>query len=100
MRTQFDFSEALIYMKAGYRVQRTGWNGADQWVCLGEGGNVTPANLWNKHTRAFAESLPEQRVVVLPYFILKTAQGAILMGWSPSQSDALAEDWQFVPDAA
>lgn len=90
------FSLALEAMKRGHRVARAGWNGAGQWVALGKGADYLAASqFWNEHARAHAEQ-NGGGAMVLPYFILKTAQGAILMGWSPSQSDALAEDWQIV----
>jgi hypothetical protein len=96
MRTELDFGEALIALKAGKRVARAGWNGAGQWVALGSGNPLLDASqFWNPHARAHAEQ-NGGGATVLPYFILKTAQGAVLMGWASSQSDALAEDWQIV----
>lgn len=94
---QFDFSEALVYLKAGHRIQRAGWNGKGMWICYGAGNDANPAeNFWNPWTRAFAER-NGGFAKVLPYLIMKTADGAILMGWLASQTDMLAEDWQLVP---
>lgn len=90
------FGLAVEAMKLGKKVARIGWNGNGQWVCRGEGNPAVPADqFWNSHTNAFAV-LNGGTAPVLPYFILKTAQGAIMMGWSPSQSDAMAEDWVIV----
>lgn len=90
------FGLAVEAMKHGKKVARSGWNGASQWVCLGAGRIDLPAaEFWNEHTRAFAEQ-NGGCLAVRPYFILKTTQNDILMGWSPSQSDALAEDWQII----
>ena len=90
------FGLAVEALKRGCRVARAGWNGAGQWVALGTGADhLAASQFWNEHARAHAEQ-SGGGATVLPYFILKTAQGAILMGWSPSQSDALAEDWQIV----
>ena len=33
---------------------------------------------------------------VMPYVTMKTADGAIVMGWLASQTDMLAEDWEIV----
>jgi len=96
MLKDMDFSNALNMLKDGNRLRRAGWNGSNQWICLGAGNTANPAaNFWNTHTRVFAEQ-NGGFAEVLPYFILKTAQGAILMGWAPSQSDCLAEDWEIV----
>lgn len=90
------FGLALDALKRGAKVARKGWNGADQWVALGKGGHLGAEEFWNEHTRDFAETNGGY-ATVRPYFILKTAQQDILMGWSPSQSDAIAEDWFIVP---
>lgn len=99
MREGLTFGQAIESAKAGYRITRAGWNGKDQWVALGEGSPALPAEkFWNRHTRAFAEA-NGGTAEVRPYFILKTADDAILMDWSPSQSDALASDWQTIANA-
>jgi hypothetical protein len=94
--TAMTFGLALEALKRGEKVARAGWNGASQWVALCEGRANLPAfQFWNEHTRTHANE-NGGTASVRPYFILKTAQNDILMGWSPSQSDALAEDWQIV----
>lgn len=90
------FGDALQAMEAGFRVARAGWNGKGMWICLGEGGIVAASNFWNINTRQFALAQPEQRAEVLPYIIMKTADGKILMGWLASQTDVLAKDWVVV----
>jgi hypothetical protein len=90
------FGLAIEAMKQGAKVARSGWNGKGMWLALGAGNPANPAaSFWNQHTRAFAEqnggSAP-----VLPYILMKTAAGEILMGWLASQSDMLAEDWTIV----
>ena len=95
-KNTLSFDNALKLMKAGYRVRRAGWNGKGMWICLGNGNERVPAeNLWNKHTRAFAEERGGF-ARVLPYIIMKTADDAILMGWLASQTDMLAEYWELV----
>jgi len=90
------FGLALDAMKSGKKVARVGWNGNGQWICWAEGNPALPADqFWNPHTNAFALT-NGGTAVVLPYFILKNAQGQIMMGWAPSQSDAMAEDWVIV----
>lgn len=97
---RFDYSTALLMMKDGYRVARAGWNGKNMWICLGKGQTMTdPSKFWNRHTRKFAEEMAALGLdtEVLSYFIMKTADNKILMGWLASQTDMLAEDWAVVP---
>lgn len=80
-----DFSDALMWLKEGKRVQRAGWNGAGQWVVLIDPGNAM-------YTKGGA-SAPMQ-----PCLGLKNAQGNMQPGWVPSMGDLMAEDWQVVSD--
>jgi len=92
------FEGAMVSMRSGWRVAREGWNGKGMWICIGKGQKDVPADqFWNKHTKAFAEA-NGGAADVLPYLIMKTADGKILMGWLASQSDLLAEDWDIVDD--
>lgn len=91
-----DFGQALRAMKRGDKVAREGWNGKGMWLGLGQGHKALPAEqFWNSHTRTHAEQ-QGGTAPVLPYIIMKTAGGEILMGWLASQSDMLAEDWVIV----
>lgn len=95
----FGFDGAIQAMEAGHKVAREGWSGEgwDMWICKGDGHPALPAyKFWNRHTLAFAEE-NGGTAEVLPYLILKTGDGKIQMGWSPSQRDALAKDWRVVP---
>lgn len=93
------FGQAIEAMEKGYRVARAGWNGKDMWIAKGEGDPALPAErFWNRHTKAFAWS-NGGFAEVLPYFLMKTADGKILMGWLASQTDMMADDWEALPDA-
>jgi hypothetical protein len=92
------FSKALLGLQAGERLQREGWNGKNMWIALGAGSIAFPAEkFWNPHAFQFAES-NGGTATVDSYFIMKTAQGTIQMGWVPSQADMLANDWQTLVD--
>lgn len=99
--TGLSYEEALIAMKDGHRAAREGWNGKAMWICIGEGQQIGPEKFWNKHTRAFATQRTADGkglTTVLPYFIMKTADDSILMGWLASQSDMLSSDWCILKD--
>lgn len=81
--TAADFSDALIWLKEGNRVQRAGWNGKGQFVQMEE----FPANDFG------SLGVPLQAC-----FVLKNAQGFRVPGWVPSLGDLMATDWQVVTD--
>ena len=92
----YSFSEALQALKDGYRVQRSGWNGKNMWIALGNGNVKLPVDkFWNPHSKAHAENNGGSATVD-SYFIMKTAQDTIQMGWVPSQADMLANDWVII----
>ena len=67
------FGAALVGLKDGARVTRTGWNGKGMWLAL-----QRP----NKHSK-----------MTLPYIYMSTVTGD-LVPWLASQTDILAEDWE------
>jgi hypothetical protein len=93
---EMTFGLALEAMKRGDSVARTGWNGKGMWLALGAAHpGLEAAKFWNPHARQHAVDAGGQ-CAVQAYIIMKTAQGDIQMGWAPTQSDVLAEDWAIV----
>jgi hypothetical protein len=93
---QMDFSAALLQLKAGARIARSGWNGAGMWLAYSPGHLNCPADaLWSAQNRTLAEALGGS-VRVDPYITMKTAQDSIVP-WLASQTDLLASDWTVVP---
>ena len=89
-----DFGMAIAALKLGMKVARAGWNGGGQFVYL------VPANSYPAQTGiAKAYFGAEAMVPYRAYLALKTAQGDVAT-WAPSCSDALAEDWQIIGEAA
>lgn len=91
-----DIGQAVAAIKDGKRVARAGWNGVGMWVAYSPGHpGLAAANFWSPANKAEAErcggALP-----VHASMTLRTDSG-IAMGWSPSTSDTLAEDW-FIDD--
>ncbi|WP_228155367.1 DUF2829 domain-containing protein [Acinetobacter sp. ACNIH2] len=90
------FGDALIALKQGKKVARSGWNGKDQYVVAqGESKQVESTYIWNPHNKAHAEKIGGY-IDVAPYCTLKTAQDTLAMGWVPSTGDLFAEDWVVV----
>jgi len=85
-----DFGYAIKAMKNGHKAQRAGWNGKNMYVTVLPG---YPEGIEVNENTQKAHKLPEgSKLIYRPYFQMMTAQGDIAM-WSPSGSDALAEDW-------
>lgn len=84
---KLSFGQAIEALKQGKKVARTGWNGLGMFLYL------VPGSVF-KVNREPLLSLYEEGVELTyrPHIDLKTADGSIAT-WSPSGSDALAEDW-------
>lgn len=79
-----NFGQALEAVKAGYSIQRTGWNGKGLWIQLqrpDEHSKMTLPYLYMCYP-ADAQNTPGARVP-----------------WLASQTDILAEDWKVVDHA-
>lgn len=78
------FGEALMALKKGERVARSGWNGKGMWLILIKGWTVDV-----DYETALHGLLP------IPWIGMKTAT-ADFVPWLASQTDVLAEDWTVV----
>lgn len=85
-----NFGKAIDALKRGHKVAREGWNGKGMFVYLVEGSqfsvNRAPLN------KIYPDGT---KITYRPHMDLKTADGSIAT-WSPSGSDALAEDWSII----
>ena len=89
----FGFDLAVRALKEGKKLTRKEWRDKNMWIALGAGSAALEAEkFWNPHSRAHAEKMGGT-AEVNPYIIFKTADDKIQMGWQPSQSDVLADDW-------
>lgn len=70
-----DFGKALLLLKDGKAVTRSGWNGKGMWLAL---------QVPDAHSK-----------MTLPYIFMLTVTGH-LVPWVASQTDMLAEDWKVV----
>ena len=84
------FSEALVCLKNGFRMARSGWNGKGMFIFLTEGRDVP-----NNKERSFAY-FPGDSVKLCSHIDMMAADGSYVSGWLASQTDLLAEDWVVV----
>lgn len=83
---EFNFGEAIKYLKRGFKVARKGWNGKRQYIQLASGISYkTPAgDIVNCEHDAIGNK-------AIAFF----GTSGVQMGWLASQADMLAEDWVF-----
>lgn len=74
-----NIGQALVLLRAGEFVRRSGWNGKGAWIGL---------------QRPSAELHPHEMTV--PFVYMHTSQGESVP-WLCSQTDLLAEDWERLP---
>ncbi|WP_407350395.1 DUF2829 domain-containing protein [Lactococcus garvieae] len=77
------FEEILPELKAGKKIVRTGWGGAENYVALYD--SITLDN--------------GEKLQVTPYFLINvTGEGEGFSMWAPIPCDVLATDWILVND--
>jgi hypothetical protein len=76
----FDFSNAVLALKAGKRVAREGWNGKGMWLRL--------TGPYVVQDGPGVEGIHTSRK-----FIEMRAADGTFVPWLASQTDILAEDW-------
>lgn len=84
-----DFGVAVQAVKQGKKIARKGWNGSGMFVYY------VPAAKYpiqRNNLGTLGGMFPEDLAPYREYLALKTAQNDIAT-WTPSCSDALAEDW-------
>lgn len=87
-----DFSSALIKVKEGKKIARSGWNGANQFIIKAGGYEVEEARPGSDYEKAGITG----RFTIAPHLDLKNAQGVMQPGWVPSQGDLFADDWEVI----
>lgn len=95
---EFDFGHALYFLKKGYHVSRSGWNGKNMWIALQEGSTIR-SNLARSGVAKGRANEGVKTLNILPHIDMRAADGSIVIGWLASQTDMLAEDWGISPRA-
>ena len=83
---EFSFSDAIRYLKRGFKVARRGWNGKKQYIELASNISYQSAN---------GEIINCNHDAIGNKAIAFVGTSGVQMGWLASQADMLAEDWVF-----
>lgn len=87
-----DFGWALTQLRMGARVVRAGWNGRGMWLVYQKG---YPEGIPINQNTADATGIARGTIMrFLPYIMMKTVDGSFVP-WLASQTDLLAEDWDY-----
>jgi hypothetical protein len=81
---QFGFGMAIVYLKRGHRVRRSGWNGKGMWIRRID---FSQDAEFSYRENAYAEG------TLMPFVVIKTPDNQ-LFPWNPSQQDMMADDWE------
>ena len=82
-----DFGEAIKKVKAGYKIQREGWNGKQQYVELAS--SISYVNAQGKIVNVEQAAIANKALAFV-------GTSGVQLGWLASQADMLAEDWKCV----
>lgn len=82
-----DFGEAIKKVKAGYKIQREGWNGKEQYVELAS--SISYVNAQGKIVNIEHAAIGNNALAFV-------GTSGVQLGWLASQADMLAEDWKCV----
>ena len=81
-----NLSQILTYIKCGYHVRRSGWNGKGMYIFIIKEWDFVIDNLVF-HVDDNCETIP--------FLAMKTVDNKIVP-WLCSQTDMLAEDWEII----
>ena len=84
---EMSFGHAVEIMKKGGRVQRSGWNGKNQYIELAS--NISYINADGYTVNAEHEAIGNKAIAFV-------GTSGVQLGWLASQADMLAEDWKIV----
>jgi len=100
LKSNLTFGDAVIALKQGKRVQRSGWNGAGLFAFMQVPANIPISVIPTMQSLPQAVKDEFVRRADKPDFDIRYRNQLALVypdstiyGWSPSGSDALAVDW-------
>ena len=82
----FNVSEAIKYLKRGFKVARKGWNGKNQYIELAS--CISYINTADDVINVEHNDIGNKAIAFV-------GTSGVQMGWLASQADMLAEDWAF-----
>lgn len=82
-----EFGDAIKLLKRGYKLQRDGWNGKNQYIQLA----------WCiSYKDGHGNIINAEHCAIGNKAIAFVGTSGVQLGWLASQADMLAEDWKIV----
>jgi hypothetical protein len=98
--TNLPFEVAHRAAKDGRKIQRAGWNGANQFAVMMPPLYLPPYNTQGTERKVNDRTAKwigeDEPLDCQPYYALYNAQKKWQPGWVPSQGDLFANDWQII----
>ena len=82
-----NFGDAIKAMRDGKRVQRSGWNGKNQYIELAS--HISYMNAKGEVVNVNHDAIGNKAVAFV-------GTSGVQIGWLASQADMLADDWKLV----
>jgi len=90
-----DFGDALVALKAGQMVRRSGWNGKGMFLYHTPSSDIPYENLTGNAAKYItAEVTGKETAHICGHIDMKAADGSVVIGWLASQTDMPANDWE------
>ncbi len=98
------FGQAIGSLKHGFKVAREGWNGKGMLLFMRPFDTLPDKMIveqvkslpWNFKEWVRNHPNEEHSRFFTQYICMKAADGTIVNGWLPSQTDMLTDDWELV----
>lgn len=94
-----NLGQAIEQLKLGAKVTRTCWRNKERFLYLVNGQQVNFDRLRNESAKALDVDNVHNRgkvAKIQSHIDMRLDDDTIVVGWSPSQSELLAEDWEVV----
>ena len=94
------FGEAIEKARKGMKIARRAWRGTCMYVYVVES-HFIPVDVWKAMMPSQEPTEAEKElgsVFVDEHFDMMTKRGSRLIGWTPSLSDMMSDDWYVVKE--
>jgi len=92
--TCMDFGNALTELKKGSKVTRLNWNGKGMWISLTP--EIVTSEEKTEGAVKYLLDAGRETITINSHIDMRTVDGTVQYGWTPSQADIMSEDWVII----